>query len=513
MLVHHFFERALAARPGKTALVCGAERYTYAAISERVTRLAAFLQHHGVQRGDRVVLFLENGVEAVVAVYATLAIGAVFMPVNPLTKRDKLTYLLQDARPRALIAAAQLRDTFDPALQENASVRICILVGQGNGHAADVAGRPMVWFREVMAGPAARPVDSGTIDQDLAAIIYTSGSTGDPKGVMLTHHNMVSATDSVLAYLPLCEDDVILCVLPLAFGYGLYHVLMAFKVGATIVLERSFSFPVKILDVIARERVTVFPAVPTIFATLVNLSVLPRYDLGSLRVVTNAGAALSVKHIEAICRLLPHARLYSMYGQTECKRASYLPPDELDRRPTSVGRGIPNQEHWLVDELGTPLPNGSQGELVVRGSHVMRGYWGKPEETARKLRPGRYPGEVVLYTGDIFRTDSEGYLYFVCRKDDMIKSRGEMVSPREVENTLYALEGVLEAAVVGVPDETLGAAVKAFLVLRPGYRYTEKDVVRHCLARIESFMVPKHVVFTDGLPKTDNGKIRKAELA
>lgn len=512
MLVHHSLKRTLVTHASKTALVCGAERYTYAQVGEGVARLATFLQRSGVRRGDRVVLFLENGFEAVVAIYAVLTIGALFMPVNPLTKRDKLSFLLADARPGVMIAARHLRDAYEHALERNASVHTVIVAGEGNGHNS-VAGRPMVRFAEILASPADEPAVAGTIDQDLAAIIYTSGSTGDPKGVMLTHHNMVSAEESVLAYLPLRADDVILCVLPLAFGYGLYHVLMGFKLGATVVLERSFAFPVKTLEVMAHERVTVFPGVPTVFATLLNLSVLPKYDLGSLRIVTNAGAALTVQHIEAIRRLLPHVQLYSMYGQTECKRASYLPPEELGRRPTSVGRGMPNQEHWLVDESGNRLPNSSQGELVVRGSHVMRGYWDKPEETARKLRPGPYPGETVLYTGDVFRTDSEGYLYFVCRKDDMIKSRGEMVSPREVENVLYHLEGVLEAAVIGVPDDALGAAVKAFLVLKPGYRYTEREVVRHCLAQLESFMAPKQVVFTDGLPKTDNGKIRKTELA
>lgn len=512
MLVHHFLERTLETHAHKTALVCGGERYSYAQIGERVSRLAAFLQRRGVGRGDRVALFLENGVEAVVAIYATLKIGAVFLPVNPLTKREKLAYLLADARPAALIAGQHLREACEPALERSPGVHTCIFAGQGNGQTT-LAGRPVTWFDEITTRPAAEPVDPGAIDQDLAAIIYTSGSTGDPKGVMLSHHNMVSAAESVLAYLDFNEDDVILCVLPLAFGYGLYHILMGFKVGATVVLERSFAFPVKTLETMARERATVFPGVPTMFATLVNLSVLPSYDLRSLRIVTNAGAALSVKHIEAVRRLLPHARLYSMYGQTECKRASFLPPEELDRRPTSVGRGMPNQEHWLADEAGNRLPPGSQGELVIRGSHVMRGYWEKPVETARKLRPGPYPGETVLYTGDIFRTDADGYLYFVCRKDDMIKSRGELVSPREVENALYALDGVLEAAVIGMPDDVLGTAVKAYLVLKPGYRYSEKEVVRHCLSRLESYMAPKQVVFSEALPRTDNGKIRKVELA
>ncbi len=330
---------------------------------------------------------------------------------------------------------------------------------------------------------------------------------------MLTHLNMVSAARSVSTYLGLRHDDVIICVLPLAFDYGLYQLLMSVKVGATLVLEKSFTFPVKVLERMAQHNVTVFPGVPTIFSMLMNLGTLGNYDLHALRMITNTAAALSEEHIRQLRALFPQAQLFSMYGLTECKRVTYLPPEQLDIRPTSVGRGMPNEEVWLVDESGRRLPNGSTGELVIRGSNVMRGYWEKPEETAKRLRPGPIPGEMVLYSGDVFRTDEDGYLYFVARKDDIIKSRGEKVSPREVENALYGLEGVYEAAVVGVPDPLLGQAVKAFVVLKDGYRYSERDVIKHCMGCLENFMAPKHVEFVDVLPKTDTGKIKKTGLA
>jgi amino acid adenylation domain-containing protein len=425
--------------------------------------------------------------------YAVLKAGAVFMPVNALSKSDKLAYMLNDARAAALITHSSLRRVWDPALKHAWSVHTCIVMNED----------------EIV--PAAAPTEA-PIDQDLASIIYTSGSTGDPKGVMLSHLNMVSAVNSVSGYLGYREDDVILCVLPLAFDYGLYQVLMGFKAGATVVLERNFAFPVRILEVMARERVTVLPGVPTIFSLLMSLGHLARYDLNMLRMITNTAAALSEEHIGKLRGLFPQARLFSMYGLTECKRVTYLPPEELDSRPLSVGRGMPNQELWLVDEAGRRLPNGATGELVIRGSHVMRGYWEKPVETAERLKPGPLPGERVLYSGDIFRSDAEGYLYFVARKDDIIKSRGEKVSPREVENALYRLPGVLEVAVVGVPDTVFGQAVKAFVVLGPGRRYSERDIIGHCGARLESFMVPKYVEFVDGLPKTDNGKIRRQAL-
>lgn len=507
MLLHHTFARTAERLGDKTALVCKGQRHSYAVLHAQARQLACALQSRGVQRGDRVAIFLENSAQAVIAIYASLYSGAVFMPVNPSTKQDKLAYILNDARPACLIADARLQGVFAQAAQAVPELHTCVLVGAGDSM---LNGKTLPWAEAMSARPQVR--DPGSIDQDLAAIIYTSGSTGDPKGVMLSHRNMLTAAESISTYLGLHEDDVILCASPLSFDYGLYQILMGFKVGASVILERAFAYPAKVLETMAAERVTVFPGVPTMFSLLLELDSLPRYDLRSLRLITNTAAALSERHIQDIRRAFPQARLYSMYGLTECKRVSYLPPEELDRRPTSVGRGMPNEEVYLVDEAGRRLPPGSTGQLVVRGSHVMRGYWNKPEETAKRLKPGPYPGEYVLYSGDIFRTDSEGYLYFVARSDDVIKSRGEKVSPKEVENALYALEGVLEAAVVGVDDALLGQAVKAFVVLKQGYRYSDKEVIRHCMTKLENFMTPKYVEFVDSLPKTDTGKIKKTGL-
>jgi acyl-CoA synthetase (AMP-forming)/AMP-acid ligase II len=329
---------------------------------------------------------------------------------------------------------------------------------------------------------------------------------------MLSHLNMVSAADSITTYLENTPDDVIINVLPLAFDYGLYQVLMGFKIGGTVVLEKSFAFPYQVVEVMIKERVTGFPGVPTIFAILLGLKDLPKWDLSSLRYMTNTAAALPASHIKRLRELFPAVRLYSMYGLTECKRVSYLPPRELDSRPNSVGRGMPNEEVYIVDEEGNRVGPGVVGELVVRGANVMIGYWELPEETAACLKPGKYPGERVLYSGDLFRMDDEGFLYFVARKDDIIKSRGEKVSPKEVENALYGLDGVLEAAVIGVADEIIGEAVKAYIVLENGAALTENDILRHCAAHLENFMVPKSVEIMKALPKTSSGKISKKEL-
>ncbi len=307
-------------------------------------------------------------------------------------------------------------------------------------------------------------------------------------------------------------DDIIIDLLPLSFDYGLYQVLMAFKFGGTVALEKSFGYPYQVIEKMIQEKVTGFPGVPTIFAILLQLKDLKKYDFTHLRYITNTAAALPVEHIRELKEIFPHVRIYSMYGLTECKRVSYLPPEELDRRPDSIGKGMPNEEVWIVDENGNRVGPGVVGELVVRGSNVMRGYWGQPEETDRVLRPGLYPGEKVLYTGDLFRADAEGFLYFVGRKDDMIKSKGERVSPREIENCLHGIEGVAEAAVLGVPNDILGQAIKAFISFKDGHLLNERDILQYCKENLEDFMVPKYIQFMKSLPKTPNGKIDKLAL-
>jgi acyl-CoA synthetase (AMP-forming)/AMP-acid ligase II len=321
----------------------------------------------------------------------------------------------------------------------------------------------------------------------------------------------VFAASSIIEYLGNLENDIVLDVLPLSFDYGLYQLLMTFKFGGTFVLERSFTYPAVILKRIEQERITGFPGVPTVYAMLVSMD-LSSFDLSSLRYITNTAAALPVSHIDALRAKFPRITLFSMYGLTETKRTLFLPPAELDRRPGSVGIPIPGTEAWLEDEQGNRLPYGATGELVVRGRHVMRGYWEAPELTARRYRLDPSTGDRICCTGDLFRTDTDGFFYFVGRKDDIIKSRGEKVAPKEVEAVIYQLAGVREVAVIGVPDAVLGQAIKAFVVT-DNATLTEKQVLAHCRSRLEDFMVPKQVEFCAELPKTATGKIKKTGLS
>jgi long-chain acyl-CoA synthetase len=364
--------------------------------------------------------------------------------------------------------------------------------------------------RGIQAACPAERLPSTNIDLDLACLIYTSGSTGEPKGVMSDHSNVVFAASAIVKYLDNVEDDIVIDALPLSFDYGLYQLLMTFKFGGTLVLEKGFAYPAAVLNRMEAERVTGFPGVPTLFAILLGMD-LSGYDLSSLRYLTNTAAALPPRQIAQIRQKFSWARLYSMYGLTETKRTLYLPPEQLDKRPGSVGIAIPGTEVWIADDDGQRLGPGQVGELVARGRHVMRGYWGDPEATAERYRPGLLPGERVCYTGDLFTMDEEGYFYFVSRKDDIIKSRGEKVAPKEVETVLYALPGVTEAAVIGVPDLIQGQAIKAFVVA-DGAELTEACVLAHCRANLEDLMMPKYVVICDALPKTSSGKIKKTDL-
>lgn len=499
---------AAAAHPAKVAIVRGDRRVEYSALHDESERFAAALASAGLVDGERCVVFLENSVEAAVGVFGTLRAGGVFSLINPTTKADKLAFVLGDCGASVLLTQASLLPVAMSAAGRSPGLRRIVVV-DGDGDGLD--GGPVGYADFLASGEPGRLPASVGIDADLAMLVYTSGSTGNPKGVMMTHANVCFAATSITTYLEARSDDVVLSVLPLAFDYGLYQLLMCVKLGATLVLEKSFAFPQKVLPLLAREGVTAFPLVPTMAALIVQLANFDPAWARGVRYLTNTAAALPPAHILRLQQLFPRARVYSMYGMTESKRCTWLPPAELARRPDSVGIAIPGTQAWVADDAGRPLPAGETGELVVRGGHVMQGYWNNPEATARALKPGRYPWERVLHTGDLFRMDDEGFLYFVGRKDDILKSRGEKVSPKEVENVLYAMHGVREAALVGVPDPVLGHALKALLVVDDPV-LDARAVIAWCRAHLEEFMVPRTVEFRDALPRTSTGKIRRSEL-
>lgn len=501
----------------KHAVITAEERVTFTELHARALACAVQLRQHGVARGDRVAIYLENSVASLVALYGSLYAGAAFVMVNPQTKPDKLHYLLKDSGAAAVISAGKLGQTLI-GIQTAAEtvlpqLKALILVGD-EPEPVDAAPGAHDDFRMAkLATQGAEQFENpGTVPLDLAALIYTSGSTGNPKGVMLSHQNMVFAQGSLVEYLRLDASDRILNVLPLAFDYGLYQALMAVHLGATLVLERTFAFPAAIVERVVEEEVTVFPGVPTVFATLLALHRRTPISMPSVRRFTNTAAHLPDEFVPGLLEISPSALIFKMYGLTECKRVSFLEPELVLSKPSSVGKAIPGTETFLLDEDGYPVGPGETGILYVRGPHVMMGYWNLPDETEHMLKEGKYPGERVLCTHDWFRTDDDGFLYFMGRSDDIIKSRGEKVSPVEVENALAAVPGVREVAVIGVPDELLGEAVRAYVVADEGADLTEMAVRREAMTRLEPYMVPRDVVFVSDLPRTDTGKVRKKSL-
>jgi acyl-CoA synthetase (AMP-forming)/AMP-acid ligase II len=496
--------------PQKTALVVEGTAYTYAQLFDAASSIGKALQERGLERGDRVAIYMDNTWPCIVSIYGVLLAGGVFLMINPQTKAEKLHYILRDSGAAFLLSDSHLAGQFTSASKGLESLKGIIASGDLQpDHNFDVPVEP---FEDVLASTSPLDEPGFVIPNDLAALIYTSGSTGNPKGVMQTHQAMVFASWSLIRYLRLTAEERIFLVLPLAFDYGLYQLLMAMKLGATLIVERSFTFPGQIYKKMREEHATVFPGVPTIFATMVSGHIKKKMIFPEITRITNTAATLPADFIPALREIFPNALIYKMYGLTECKRVSYLEPELVEEKPSSVGKAIPGTEVFLRTAAGKPVQPGETGILYVRGPHVMAGYWKQPELTAEMLKPGLVPGENILCSRDLFHMDAEGFLYFAGRSDDIIKTRGEKVSPAEVEQVLHGMEGIREAVVIGVDEIQLGQAIYAFVVQEKGVNLSERKVKKFCLSRLENFMVPHVVVFVEKMPKTANGKVDKKLL-
>ncbi len=510
-LLHQGLLASSAKHPQKIALLAEGKPYTYNQLLESAVRIAAALQQNGLQRGDRVAIYMDNTWPCIVSIYGTLLAGGVFLMVNPQTKKDKLQFILKDSEATALLTDGHLSRNFLPVIKDLPDLKAVIVSGKIPVKAEEINNiKP---FEDVLSQKASIEETPIVNPNDLASFIYTSGSTGFPKGVMQTHRSMVFASWSLIEYLRLSEDDRIMLMLPLAFDYGLYQLLMAVNLSATLIVERSFIYPSLIYQGIEKYQATVFPGVPTIYATMIEAHKKSKMQFPSVTRVTNTAAALPVEYLNYLKEIFPNALIFKMYGLTECKRVAYLEPELLDEKPASVGKAIPGTEVFIRSLKGKATPTGEAGILYVRGPHIMAGYWKRPEQTERMLLPGDIPGERILCTYDWFKMDEEGFLYFVGRSDDIIKTRGEKVSPLEVEQVLHTIDGVKEAVVLGIPDQVLGEAIRAFVVPEPGKTLDERVIKKICMQRLENFMVPKEVVFLKEMPKSPNGKIDKKVLA
>ena len=486
--------------PEKTAIIAKGKEFSYASLKESAENLSNHLVNSGIKKGDRVAIYMNNSWECIVSIYAASIAGAVFLVINPQTKASKLLYILNDSGAKILISETFLKNELSQALKDAKDIQEVILTGE-----VDLSLKyhfKLINFEDSLLTSKNNTNFPNIIPLDLAALIYTSGSTGFPKGVMMTHQSMVFTSWSLIEYLRLTEEERILLLLPLAFDYGLYQLIMAITIGGTLIVEESFIFPATIYKNINLYKPTVFPGVPTIYAMMIATNKKSNLSFDFIKKVTNTAASLPAEFTPELKKIFPNALIFRMYGLTECKRVCYLEPELIDIKKDSVGKAIPGTEVFLLSPDGNPVPAGEPGILHIRGPHVMLGYLNNDELSREMLKPGKLPGEKVLCSNDWFVMDEGGFLYFQGRNDDIIKTRGEKVSPIEIE----------KVAVIGVPDNIMGESIVVFITMHDQSTLNEKEVQNECAKNLESFMIPQKVIFLKEMPKSSNGKIDKKEL-
>jgi acyl-CoA ligase (AMP-forming) (exosortase A-associated) len=513
-LLHELVTVAASRSPSANALTYGGESMDYATLERAIASTAGAFLEHGLARGGRVAVYLEKRMEAVVAMFAAAAAGGAFVPLNPLLKPEQVAYIVRDCAAQVLVTSADRYGFAADALRACGDLRHVVLVDAAASATADSGCGVHAWnaFAQAKSRSGHR-----VIDNDITAILYTSGSTGQPKGVVLSHRNVVAGAKSVASYLENSAADTLLAALPLSFDAGFSQLTTAFHAGARVVLL-NYLLPKDVLNALVRERVTGLTAVPPLYIQLTQLE-WPAAIGEHLRYFANTGGRMPAETLRALRTRVPQAKPYLMYGLTEAFRSTYLPPEEVDRRPDSIGKAIPNAEILVLRDDGSECAPDEPGELVHRGALVALGYWNDPERTAERYRPlprreaGLVMPETAVFSGDLVRRDADGFLYFIGRRDDMIKTSGYRVSPTEVEEVVYATRLVGEAAAVGVEHPAIGAAI--VLVVTPGGAgEVDRDALLvACRDKLPAYMVPARIEVRDGtLPRNANGKIDRRLL-
>lgn len=513
-LIWHLLRETARRAPGKEALVHGDQRLTYAEVARRSAGLATALRAH-VKRGDRVGIYLAASIPQVLSIFGISQAEGVIVPINALLHPEQVSHIARDCGMKGLITTPAKVVQLSEVLPQIHSLEFVLVTGADELPKANL---PLYRFEDYCTEQPPSPWRETSIEKDLAAILYTSGSTGRPKGVMLSHANVVAGSRIVSTYLEITKDERILAVLPFSFDAGMNQLMTAFEKGGTLVLI-NFVFGRDIVRTLVKERITGLAGVPTLWSLLAQPnSTLDKQPLPDLRYITNTGGALPQAVLKLLRQYLTRTRIFLMYGLTEAFRSTYLPPEELGRRPTSMGKAIPNTEILVLTDQGARCKPGEVGELVHRGPTVSMGYWNRPEDSARILRPNPLlPFELgdcekVCYSGDLVKMDADGFLYFVGRRDSMIKSSGFRISPTEIEEVLFQTGRLRGAAVIGVPDGMLGQVIKAFVVPRDGESIDAESLLAICAEKMPRYMVPKDIEVLSELPKTSSGKVDYSAL-
>jgi acyl-CoA ligase (AMP-forming) (exosortase A-associated) len=516
-VLHAIVSAAVRTSPAHAALTYGDDTWTYAQLWDSCRAVAAGLRRDGLRRGDRVAVYLDKRLETVAALFGTSCASGVLVPVNPVLRAAQVGYIVRDAGCRVLVTTSERYYSLRTELGQCESLEVVVLVGAGEPAVGDDAYRIRSWS-ELVAEREWPPREGSAepaIDVDPAAILYTSGSTGMPKGVVLSHRNLRAGADSVSEYLENTADDVILAALPLSFDAGLSQLTTGFTVGAHVVLH-NYLLPADVVTACGRHRVTGLTGVPPLWIQIADQAWPPDVT-ASLRYFANTGGRMPRPLLARLREHFPTATPFLMYGLTEAFRSTYLDPEEVDRRPDSIGKAIPNTEILVVRPDGSPCEPGEVGELVHRGALVALGYWNDPERTALRFRPppGGLPvetGERAVWSGDLVRADEDGFLYFVGRNDEMIKTSGYRVSPTEIEEIAFRSGLVRDAVALGDDDPALGQRVVLIVTpSTPGQRVAE-GLQRHFRRNAPNYMLPAVIDERSTIPRGPNGKYDRTWL-
>lgn len=506
MLINEFLEESARKFPDKNAVGYKQRWMTYSEIESNANSLANFLIENGVERGDRVAILLENSFYYVISYYGALKTGAITVELNTENEVNNLRFLLNDCDAKVLLVQRKFLLLVNKIAADIPSLKTILC-----DSTPDEKNRnPQFYieFEQIFNNYGTNFPKRNVIDIDIASIVYTSGSTGTPKGVVLSHLNIVANTRSIVKYLEITSQDRIMVILPFFYVYGKSLLNTHFYSGGSVVIDNRFAFPNAILETMKKTDCTGFAGVPSTFSILLNSSSIHKWDFPSLRYVTQAGGAMAPAIQKKVAQVFYPAQLYIMYGATEASaRLSYLSPDVLGKKWGSIGKAIPNVELFVADDFGKPLPPNEKGEIVARGSNIMQGYWRDEDETSKVLKEGLY------FTGDLGKMDEQGYVYVVGRKKDMIKVGANRISPKEIEEKLLENLQIHEIAVIGVEDEILGEAIKAFIVLRNSNKnFGHDEILNYCKKRLPQYKVPKYIEIVNSLPKNSSGKILKQKL-
>jgi acyl-CoA ligase (AMP-forming) (exosortase A-associated) len=519
-LLPELIKKSAERNPTAPALTYGAATFSYCDLESRISAFANGLLALGLQRGERVAIYLEKRFETVITSFGATAAGGVFVPLNPLLKPEQVGYIMRDCNVRVLVTSPERLTLLQETLPACHDLLHVVVLDSSDEAPLLLNGLNMVHWSALLESP---PVTGHrVIDTDVVSILYTSGSTGKPKGVVLSHRNMVAGAKSVASYLENRSDDTLLAALPLSFDAGFSQLTTAFHVGARVVLL-NYLLPRDVIKAIEREKVTGLTAVPPLYIQLTQLK-WPAEITEHLRYFANTGGRMPRETLNTLRQHLPKSKPFLMYGLTEAFRSTYLPPNEVDKRPDSIGKAIPNAEILVLREDGTPCAPNEPGELVHRGALVGMGYWNDQEKTAERYKPlpshtpGREAGlvlpEIAVFSGDTVRMDEEGFLYFIGRRDEMMKTSGYRVSPTEVEEILYATRLVGECVAFGVDDDRLGQSIQVIATPPANGALIVDQLLAECRSRMPAYMVPSGIEVREGpLPRNPNGKIDRKTLS